>query len=210
MQLIKSNAEDEKNVRKQVFVTFAALVNQFYLFNMRKTPNSELVRQTESGFITAAKLPIVIVLDNVRSAHNVGSVFRTADAFLLAGVYLCGITATPPNKEIFKTALGASDWVSWQYAANTTDAVQHLKSEGYTIIAIEQADASVPLHRFMPDTTQQRYALVFGHEVEGVSEAVMALADECVEIPQLGVKHSLNIAVSVGVVLWEFVRGNMP
>ncbi len=172
---------------------------------MRKTPNSELTRKTEADFKAADKLPIVVVLDNIRSANNVGSVFRTADAFLLSGVYLCGITAQPPNKEIYKTALGASEWVKWEYFEHTKDAVSYLASQGFIITAIEQADESISLQDFKLDSSK-RYALVFGHEVDGVSDEVMQQADICLEIPQLGTKHSLNIAVSVGVVLWELVR----
>lgn len=174
---------------------------------MEKTPNSELNRLSAQDYRQVQKFPFVIVLDNVRSANNVGSVFRTADAFLLQGIYLCGITATPPNKEIHKTALGSADWVPWQYMAQTTQAVTLLKEQGYLIAAVEQAKESVPLNGFTA-LPGQKYAFVFGHEVEGVSQEVMNLADICIEIPQFGAKHSLNIAVSVGVVLWELVRQN--
>lgn len=172
---------------------------------MQKTPNSQLLRLTEEDYRQAPKLPVVVVLDNVRSANNVGSVFRTADAFLLEALYLCGITATPPNKDIHKTALGAADWVQWHYAPQTALAVAQLKEQGYVIAAIEQAKESILLNEFTI-APNQKYALVFGHEVEGVSQEVMNLADVCIEIPQFGSKHSLNIAVSVGVVLWELVR----
>lgn len=134
-----------------------------------------------------------------------GSVFRTADAFLISGVFLCGITAQPPNKDIYKTALGATDWVEWQYFSQTKDAISYLSDQGYLIVAVEQADESVLLHEFNIRPSQ-KYALVFGHEVDGVSNEVMQISDLCLEIPQLGTKHSLNISVSVGVVLWELLR----
>lgn len=172
---------------------------------MEKTPNSELNRMSEQDYHLSDKLPFVVILDNVRSANNVGSVFRTADAFLLKAIYLCGITATPPNKEIHKTALGAADWVQWHYAPQTTHAIVQLKEQGYLIAAVEQAKQSTLLQHFTLKPGQ-KYALVFGHEVDGVSPEVMQLADVCIEIPQFGSKHSLNIAVSVGVVLWELVR----
>ncbi|OWY24826.1 TrmH family RNA methyltransferase [Sphingobacteriales bacterium UPWRP_1] len=172
---------------------------------MEKTPNSGLNRLSAEDYRQVRKLPFVVVLDNVRSANNVGSVFRTADAFLLEAVYLCGITATPPNKDIHKTALGAADWVHWHYAPQTTQAIMQLKAQGYRIAAVEQAKESIPLNRFTI-VPEQKYALIFGHEVTGVSEEVMNLSDVCIEIPQFGSKHSLNIAVSVGVVLWELVR----
>ena len=145
---------------------------------------------------------MVIVLDNVRSANNVGSVFRTADAFALEGLYLCGITARPPQKDIRKTALGASESVSWIHHSQTVEAVQQLKEDGYQIIAIEQAEGSTFLQDFEVDKTA-KYAIIFGHEVNGVGEEVMELVDACIEIPQFGTKHSLNIAVSVGVVVWD-------
>jgi 23S rRNA (guanosine2251-2'-O)-methyltransferase len=169
---------------------------------MRKTPNKELNRLTVEEFKQRTKIPIVVVLDNVRSAHNVGSSFRTSDAFLINKMMLCGITVKPPHKDLRKTALGASESVNWQYQENTLTAITELKKEGYTIIAIEQADNSVQLNQFVPDTTK-KYALVFGHEVNGVSDDVMNMVDSCIEIPQYGTKHSLNISVSVGIVLWE-------
>lgn len=172
---------------------------------MRKTPNSELQRLSINEFKQANKQPIVVVLDNVRSAYNVGAVFRTADAFLINAIYLCGITACPPHKEIRKTALGASDTIHWQYHADTLTLVQQLKNESYTVLAIEQADQSIALQNFTVDGTK-KYAIVFGHEVKGVSQAVMDMIDHCIEIPQFGTKHSLNISVSVGVVLWDFSK----
>ncbi len=170
---------------------------------MRKTPNAELDRKTVTDFKAATKNPFVIVLDNVRSFHNVGSVFRTADAFLLEGIYLCGICPRPPHRDIRKTALGASDSVKWQYFEQTIDAIQQLKADGYRIIAIEQADDSISLENYALQP-QQKYALIFGHEVKGVDPAVMQLIDDCIEIPQFGTKHSLNISVSAGVVTWDF------
>lgn len=171
----------------------------------RKLLNAELERKTVAGFKSAEKTPLVIVLDNIRSAHNVGSVFRTADAFLIESIYLCGITVKPPNKDIRKTALGASDSMEWHYFEQTVDAIAALKAKGYQIIAIEQADQKTWLQDF-ETTTDAKYALVFGHEVKGVSAEVVEQADFCVEIPQFGTKHSLNIAVSVGVVIWDFFK----
>ncbi len=173
---------------------------------MRKLANEELNRLSVEDFKNTTKTPLVIVLDNVRSLNNIGSVFRTADAFLLEKIFLCGITATPPHREIHKTALGATDSMDWEYIAETTDCVQQLKSQGYIIIAVEQTDESVLLQNFQPDFSSKKYALVFGNEVEGVQEAVVTLSDYCIEIPQLGTKHSLNIAVSVGMLVWEFCR----
>ncbi len=163
----------------------------------------ELKRPSIEAFKKQAKLPVILVLDNVRSMHNVGSAFRTADAFALEQIILCGITGTPPHREIEKTALGATQSVAWQHVAETTQAIQQLRDKGYRIVAIEQAAGSRALHQFAPTQTE-KYALVFGNEVHGVSDEVMAMVDSCVEIPQSGTKHSLNIAVSVGVVLWEF------
>lgn len=169
---------------------------------MRKLLNEELNRKTVDEFKTSSKTPIVVVLDNVRSLHNVGSVFRTADAFLVESLYLCGITGTPPNKEIQKTALGSSDTVSWTYFKTTVEAVQHLKSSGYKVYAIEQAEASINLHQFDPGK-DKKIAVVFGHEVKGVEQEVVNLCDGVIEIPQVGTKHSLNIAVSAGIVIWD-------
>ncbi len=169
---------------------------------MQKTPNAALSRLTVEEFKNADKTPFVIVLDNVRSLHNIGSVFRTADAFLLRGICLCGITAKPPHRDIEKTALGATESVYWEYFDQTTEAVLKLKSIGYQIIAVEQTSESIMLNNFSLDQ-EQKLAFVFGHEVLGVSEDVLRLCDACIEIPQLGTKHSLNIAVSVGVVIWD-------
>lgn len=162
---------------------------------------AELGRKTVAQFKAAEKTPLVVVMDNVRSMHNVGSVFRTADAFLLQGIALCGYTPVPPHRDIQKTALGATDTVEWQYFPTTVEAVAALRAEGFAIIAIEQAASSVMLNDFQPGG--QPLALVFGNEVSGVDPAVMQLADGCIEIPQLGMKHSLNISVSTGIVIWD-------
>ncbi len=170
---------------------------------MRKIPNHELDRKSLQEFQEAAtSSPFTLVLDSVRSAYNVGSIFRTSDAFLVERIYLCGISARPPHKEIRKTALGASDSVAWEHEQEILSVVEKLKNKGYQIIAIEQAEGSISLQDFEVQT-DQKYALVFGHEVMGVSQEVMNLVDACIEIPQWGTKHSLNISVSVGVVLWD-------
>ena len=169
---------------------------------MRKLLNKELERKTLEQFRISEKSPFVIVLDNVRSQSNVGSIFRTADAFLTQAIYLCGITARPPHREIQKTALGATESVAWKYFPETTDAISYLKAEGYKIIGIEQAEGSVELQD-MHIEKGGRYALVFGHEVNGVDQDVLNLCDGCIEIPQFGTKHSFNIAISAGIVLWE-------
>ena len=169
---------------------------------MRKLLNKELERKTLEQFRISEKSPFVIVLDNVRSQSNIGSIFRTADAFLTKAIYLCGITARPPHREIQKTALGATESVAWKYFPETTDAIYFLKAEGYKIIGIEQAEGSVELQD-MHIEKGGRYALVFGHEVNGVDQDVLNLCDGCIEIPQFGTKHSFNIAISAGIVLWE-------
>ena len=170
---------------------------------MRKLKLDELNRATITEFKAAQKLPVAVVLDNVRSMHNVGSLFRTADGFAAEQILLCGITGQPPHREIEKTALGATASVNWSYYSTTVQAVEHLRAGGYQIIAIEQAENSTMLNTFTPDPTQ-KYALVFGNEVNGVVDEVMALADTCIEIPQFGTKHSFNIVVSAGIVLWDF------
>jgi 23S rRNA (guanosine2251-2'-O)-methyltransferase len=169
---------------------------------MRKLLNEELNRLTKEEFKQSDKSPVIIVLDNVRSLHNVGSVFRTADAFRVEAIYLCGITATPPHREIHKTALGADETVTWKYFKTVEEAVNELKLNGWKIAAIEQAEHSVMLDKFEWNK-DVRIALVFGNEVSGVNNAIMKLADVCIEIPQTGTKHSLNISVSAGVVVWE-------
>ena len=172
---------------------------------MRKLKLDELNRASITDFKTQKKLPIVVVLDNVRSMHNIGSIFRTGDGFAIEQIYLCGITAHPPHREIEKTALGATQSVNWKYFTNTLEAIAELRNNGHHIIAIEQAENSIMLNEFTPKATE-KYALIFGNEVNGVSEEVLNIADGCIEIPQWGSKHSLNISVSAGVVLWEMVR----
>jgi tRNA G18 (ribose-2'-O)-methylase SpoU len=169
---------------------------------MRKLLNSELERKTVEQFRRTEKAPFIIVLDNVRSQSNVGSIFRTADAFLAEAIYLCGITACPPHREIQKTALGATESVTWKYFPKTADAIQDLKKMGYAIIAVEQAEGSVELQNLQIEHGL-KYALVFGHEVNGVDQEIVNTCDSCVEIPQFGTKHSFNIAISVGIVLWH-------
>lgn len=173
---------------------------------MKKLKLEELNRLSVEEFKEAPKTPLVLVLDNVRSMNNVGSAFRTADAFALEKVYLCGITATPPHREIQKTALGAEQAVAWEHAADTAALCKKLKAEGYLVLAVEQAEGSIMLQHFKP-APNQKYALVFGNEVFGVEDTVMELADGCLEIPQYGTKHSLNISVSIGVVVWQLAKG---
>ncbi len=172
---------------------------------MRKLLNRELGRKNVDQYRNSVKSPFVIVLDNVRSHYNVGSVFRTADAFLTKKICLCGITAKPPHREIQKTALGATESVEWGYYETTTDAIKALKAEGYIIAGIEQTEESINLRNVVVDKSQ-KYALVFGHEVNGVGQEVIDQCDMCIEIPQFGTKHSFNIAVSTGIVLWEMNR----
>ncbi|MEO8887151.1 MAG: RNA methyltransferase [Mucilaginibacter sp.] len=170
---------------------------------MRKLKLYELNRVSITEFKTQQKLPMVVVLDNVRSMHNIGSIFRTGDGFAVEQIYLCGITAHPPHREIEKTALGATQSVNWKYFTNTLEALTELKDRGYHIIAIEQAENSTMLNQFIPDATE-RYALIFGNEVNGVADEIMEKVDTCIEIPQFGTKHSFNIVVSAGIVLWDF------
>ncbi len=171
---------------------------------MRKLLNEELNRLTVDEYKKVKKIPVVLVLDNVRSLNNIGSAFRTADAFRVQAIYLCGITAKPPHRDINKTALGATESVQWYYFDKTMEAVTHLKTNGYKIISIEQTDHAVMLNDFNPDE-KESYALVFGNEVMGVEDEVVNRSHLALEIPQFGTKHSLNISVSVGVVLWHFV-----
>ncbi len=168
---------------------------------MRKLKNSELERISVENFKSSNKTPIVVVLDNVRSALNVGSAFRTSDAFRIEKVYLCGITSTPPNKEIRKSALGSTESVDWEKTDKTEDAILQLKEEGYTICSVEQVENSTMLHQF--SVPGKPIAVVFGNEVNGVQQSVIDNSDYCIEIPQIGTKHSLNISVSIGVVLWD-------
>jgi 23S rRNA (guanosine2251-2'-O)-methyltransferase len=172
---------------------------------MLKRKNEELGRITVDEFHQAEKIPIVIVLDNVRSLHNVGSVFRTSDAFRIEAIYLCGITGKPPDREIRKTALGATESVSWTYFQTTQEALAALRAKGYRLCAVEQAEQSVLLSVFEP-LPEKKMALIFGNEVNGVEQAVIDACDLVIEVPQLGTKHSLNISVSVGVVVWDIVR----
>lgn len=170
---------------------------------MRKLKLDELNRASVTEFKQQQKLPLAVVLDNVRSMHNIGSIFRTSDGFAVEHLYLCGISAQPPHREIEKTALGATNSVDWIYFADVVEAIHDLKNNGYRIIAIEQAENSTMLNEFSP-AENEKYALIFGNEVNGVSDEVMALADGCIEIPQFGTKHSFNIVVSAGIVLWDF------
>ena len=172
---------------------------------MRKLKNSELGRKSVNEYKKAAKSPIIIVLDNVRSMNNIGSVFRTADAFLVKAVHLCGITAKPPHKDIQKTALGATESVPWKYYETTIETIQQLKDDGYIIISVEQAEEAIPLGDFVIKKCG-KYAVIFGHEVRGVAQEIVDLSDYCIEIPQFGTKHSFNISVSAGIVLWELFR----
>jgi 23S rRNA (guanosine2251-2'-O)-methyltransferase len=169
---------------------------------MRKLLMEELGRKTPEMYKASEKFPVVLVLDNIRSMMNTGSVFRTADAFLLEGVVLCGFTATPPHREINKTALGATESVAWKYFEKTTEAILQLKAAGYTVAALEQTTESIDLRVFQPDTAK-KYAFVFGNEVKGVDQEVLGLCDLCLEIPQFGTKHSLNISVTAGMVIWD-------
>ncbi len=172
---------------------------------MKKLTLKELNRVDVATFKSQEKTPIILVLDNVRSALNVGSSFRTSDAFSLEAIYLCGITAQPPHREILKTAIGATESVDWKYFENTTDAVMDLKNTSYKVFAVEQAAESTMLQDFEVNSNN-KYALIFGNEVEGVQNEVMEMADGAIEVPQFGTKHSLNISVCVGVVVWELFK----
>lgn len=172
---------------------------------MRKLANSELDRKSIDEFKASKKTPLIIILDDVRSLHNIGSVFRTADAFLIKKIFLCGITAVPPNKEINKTALGATETVEWEYAANVVECINDLKNQNTKVFAIEQTENAVFLQNFEPEINQ-KYAIVLGNEVFGVSQEAVLACDGVIEIPQLGTKHSLNIAVSAGIVVWDIFR----
>ena len=172
---------------------------------MRKLLNDELDRLSLEEFKQVDKIPVWVVLDNVRSLNNIGSVFRTADAFRLEGIFLCGITATPPHREIHKTALGATESVRWEYREKTMEAISELKMKGCRILAVEQAEGAVMLDQVQL-SGDQKYALVFGHEIRGVEQQVVDMSDLCIEIPQFGTKHSLNISVAAGIVIWEIFR----
>ena len=169
---------------------------------MRKLKNSELNRLSVEEFKQSQKTPLIVVLDNIRSLNNVGSVFRTSDAFLIEKIYLCGITATPPHKDIQKTALGSTETVAWEYVENTIDLVKSLQQQNVKVLSIEQAEDAAMLDTFIPETNS-KYAIVFGNEVKGVAQDVVTASDTVIEIPQFGTKHSLNISVSCGVILWD-------
>lgn len=182
-----------------------------YLCRMRKWSMEELNRKTVEEFRQSVKNPLTVVLDNIRSMHNVGSIFRTADAFLVESVCLCGYTPRPPHRDIHKTALGATETVSWTYYSTAVEAVSSLKEGGYLIWAVEQAEGSVSLNKlngkfFSESGDFRRMAVVFGNEVNGVGEEVLGLCDGCIEIPQSGMKHSLNVSVAAGIVLWELIK----
>lgn len=172
---------------------------------MRKLEITEMHRLSVGQFKEASKLPVAVLLDNVRSLHNIGAVFRTADAFRIEKLCLCGITGTPPSAEIHKTALGAEDSVAWQYFADSMDAARNLKDEGFVLAALEQAEGSVMLDAWQPDTLV-KYALVIGNEVHGVDQRLVDMCDVCLEIPQEGTKHSLNVSVATGIALWDFFK----
>ncbi len=172
---------------------------------MRKLKVTEMQRISVEEFQSSSKLPLVVVLDHVRSLYNVGSVFRTADAFRLSGVFLCGITACPPHPEIHKTALGAEDSVMWQHFERTEDALEALRQEGYTLLAVEQCEGSTMIQHFEPERNK-KYAVVLGNEVKGVQQQVVDSCDGCLEIPQFGTKHSMNVSVTAGIVMWHFAQ----
>jgi len=172
---------------------------------MKKLSMDELNRKTVDEFKQSGKLPLVVVLDNVRSLHNIGSIFRTCDAFLIEAIYLCGISTTPPHKEIHKTALGAEESVEWKYFETALQAVEHLQTNHYTVWGVEQTQNSVSLEKFAIERAKP-YALVFGNEVRGIEQEVVDRCEGCIEIPQFGTKHSFNVSVSAGIVLWECYR----
>ena len=172
---------------------------------MRKLMNEELERLAVDEYKESKKIPVLAVLDNIRSQNNIGSVFRTADAFRLEGLILCGITSKPPHREIHKTALGATESVGWEYREKTIEAVLELKEKGYRILSVEQVEGAVNLDQ-LELLSDQKYALVFGHEIRGVEQEVVDLSDQCIEIPQYGTKHSLNISVAAGIVIWEVFK----
>lgn len=176
---------------------------------MRKRLNEELGRKSLSEYRNSEKSPFTIVLDNVRSHNNIGSIFRTSDAFLVEKILLCGITAKPPHRDIHKTALGATESVEWEYHKSALEAVMNLKDQGYKVISVEQVEGSVALNEFVPEK-DKKYLVVFGHEINGVSQEIVDISDHCIEIPQFGTKHSFNIAVSAGIVLWELTKKTSP
>lgn len=190
------------NCLSTTIVNYLTILAAYKKKRMRKLKVTELNRMTVDEFKKAKRLHLTVVLDEVRSLYNVGSVFRSSDAFCIDKIYLCGITATPPHPEIHKTALGAEDSVDWIYKKNTMDAINELHKLGYTILAIEQVEGSIYLQDFIP-MENQSYAIVFGNEVKGVQQEVVDACDGCIEIPQYGTKHSLNVSVTAGIVLWE-------
>ena len=193
---------------QQTYIIFLIFEKRTFA-DMRKLTMDELGRKSVADFKMANKTPIVVVMDNIRSMHNVGSVFRTSDGFLIDGICLCGFTPQPPHRDIHKTALGSTETVDWMHYENTTDAVNELKAKGYKVYAIEQTEGSISLEKFKalnPEVTNFPLAFVFGNEVDGVEEQVITLCDGVIEIPQWGMKHSLNISVAAAIVLWEFVR----
>lgn len=196
VKITKTARDISKNI-----LTFTAL-NYIDMSEKRKLANEELPRLSVEEFTEAKKSRIIVILDNVRSLNNIGSIFRTSDAFLIEKIYLCGITATPPHKDIHKTALGATDTVDWEYVENCTEVVAKLQDKGIQVVAVEQAENAVFLNDFQPNNNTT-YAFIFGNEVRGVSQKVVNQCDMVLEIPQYGTKHSLNIAVSTGVVLWD-------
>ena len=190
-----------------LIVTFKCSItrNTISLQHMKKLKTHELNRIDISQFKSTKKTPIIVILDNIRSLNNVGSVFRTSDAFLIEKIYLCGITATPPHKDIQKTALGATDSIDWEYCKDTLQLIQKLQNNKVKVVSIEQADQSTLLSEFALETNQ-KYAVIFGNEVKGVQQSVVDASDYCVEIPQFGTKHSFNVSVSVGIVLWDLYQ----
>lgn len=178
-------------------------LNRIFAVRMKKLRTIEMQRLSVEEFKEAEKLPLIVVLDDVRSMHNVGSVFRTGDAFRIEAVYLCGITSTPPSAEIHKTALGAEDSVNWKYFATALEALEALRADGYEVYSIEQAHGSTKLQTFTP-IINKKYAVILGNEVKGVHQEVVDASDGCLEIPQFGTKHSMNVSVTAGIVIWHF------
>jgi len=188
-----------------IFANLDKYVKLFEIKKRRKLENKELERKSVTALKQATKTPLIIILDDIRSLHNIGSVFRTADAFLIEKIYLCGITAIPPNKEIHKTALGATETVAWEYQKDILNVINKLKSENVPVFAVEQVENAIFLQNFQVEKNK-KYALVFGNEVYGVSQKAIELCDGSIEIPQLGTKHSLNISVSAGIVIWDLFQ----
>jgi tRNA G18 (ribose-2'-O)-methylase SpoU len=206
------------NIHPKCFFNFSGYENIYFFSSisniatdlvtvpiMKKLLNEELNRKSIEEYRNSAKYPVRVLLDNVRSLNNIGSVFRTCDAFLVEGIILCGITACPPHREISKTALGATESVTWEYIQDTPEAIRKLKDQGYRILAVEQTVHACMLNKFNV-SQNEKYVIIFGHEINGVDQEVVNLCDGVIEIPQHGTKHSLNVAVSAGIVLWEFFR----